>query len=158
MKNKYKVLIVILVLILAFLIGTFTSPVVREIITNNSSHDKTFQLFYSDVLVNGIKDTSVIEDKNTISFTTTLQNKGETYVLDYEVKNSSKNYSAEVKVTCTEGNDYVKVNNQFDTTKEMEPLEVRNGKLTLELIKTNADKEDKTFKVKCTIVEDAKEK
>ena len=53
MKKGYKALIVVLILIIVFLIGTFTSPVVREIITNKSA-DKTVQLFYSDVLINGI--------------------------------------------------------------------------------------------------------
>lgn len=157
MKKRYKVLIILLILILVFLIGTFTSPIVREIITNKSV-DKTVQLFYSDVTVNGIKDMSIIEDKDTISFATTLKEKGEKYILKYEIKNSSKNFSATVKVNCTEGNEYIKVTNEFDTTKEMKALETRKGELTLELLKQNAEKEPKTLKVKCTIVEDTKEK
>ena len=156
MKKGYKILIVVFVLVLAFLIGTFTSPVVREIIVNKSVTEA--QLFYSDVLVNGIKDMSVIEDNDTISFATVMKKKGEKYILDYEIKNRSKYFSATVNVKCTKGNEYIKVVNEFDTTKEMKALEVRKGQLTLELIKQNAEPEEKSFEVECTIKEVTKEK
>jgi len=155
MKKKYKVLIIVLVLLIAFLIGTFTSPMVREMISITSKSDPA-ELFYSDVLVNGIEDPTVIENDNTISFTAVLKKKGEKYVLDYKVTNSSKFLSADIEATCTKGNEYIEITNDFDTKKAMEPSEVRKGKLTLELLKQNPEKESKTYKVKCTIVENSK--
>lgn len=154
MKN-YKALIVILLLLIAFLIGTFTSPMVKEIMSVTSKN-KPAELFYSDVLVNGIEDPTVIENDNTLSFTTTFKKKGEKYILEYKVTNSSKFLSADVSATCTKGNEYLKITNDFDTSKSMEPSEIRKGKLTLELLKQNPEKESKSYKVKCTIVENSK--
>ena len=56
-----------------------------------NSNDKDFKVYYSNALVNGTQDLSVVVDETHLSFTTTLDTLGDTYILDYDVTNGSKN-------------------------------------------------------------------
>ena len=52
---------------------------------------------------------------------------------------------------CSEGNDYLTVTNEFDTTTNLEALKTRSVKLTLELKKSYAGEEDLDVTITCTI-------
>ena len=145
--TKKKIIIVVLVLVVILLLVSCTSPMVKEyIVTNNAPNP---EIIFTDVLVNGIKDNTIIEDDKTLNFTATLKDKGEKHILEYKVSNNSKKLKTKIKVTCTKDNEYLKINNEFDAPKELEPEETRNGILTVTLKKVTFEEQQQ--KVKCTI-------
>lgn len=145
--TKKKIIIIVLVIVVILLLVSCTSPIVKEyVVTRNEPNP---EIIFSDVLVNGIKDNTIIEDEKTLNFTTVLKDKGENHVLEYKVSNNSKKLKTKISVTCSESNDYLKINNEFDATKELEPGEVREGTLTVTLKKVTFEEQEQ--KVKCTI-------
>ena len=98
--------------------------------TKINPNNTDFKVYYSDASVNGTQNLSVIKDDTHISFNTTLDNLGENYILDYDVTNGSKNYDADLEMTCTGGNEYLSVTNEFDDETILEALATRSGKLT----------------------------
>ena len=149
MKKKKTLLLVVLLMAVGFAAVSTTLFINGQTKINANQDD--FNVYYSDALVNGVQDKSVIADDTHISFTTTLERLGEKYVLDYEVTNGSKNYDAELVMECTQGNEYLTVTNEFDTTTNLEALKTRSGKLTLELIKSYAGEEDLDVTITCEI-------
>lgn len=145
--TKKKIIIIILILVVILLLVSCTSPIVKEyIVTNNAPNP---EIIFTDVLVNGIKDNTIIEDDKTLNFTAILKDKGEKHILEYKISNNSKKLKSKVKVICTKDNDYLKITNEFDATKELEPEETREGILTVTLKKVTF--EEKEQKVKCTL-------
>ena len=149
MKKKKTLLLVVLLMAVGFAAVSTTLYINGQTKINANQDD--FNVYYSDALVNGIQDKSVIADDTHITFTTTLETLGEKYVLDYDVTNGSKNYDAKLVMECSEGNDYLTVTNEFDTTTNLEALKTRSGKLTLELIKSFAGDTDMDVTITCTI-------
>ena len=78
------------------------------------SSNNDFKVYYSDAFVNDNQDLSVVVDETHLSFSTTLDTLGESYVLDYDVTNGSKNYDADLEMVCTGGNEWLTVTNEFD--------------------------------------------
>ena len=148
MKRK-NMLLVVLLMAVGFAAVSTTLFINGQ--TKISANDDDFNVYYSNALVNGIQDLSVITDDTHISFTTTLETLGEKYVLDYDVTNGSKNYDAELVMECTQGNEYLTVTNEFDDSTNLEALKTRSGKLTLELIKSYAGDTDLDVTITCTI-------
>ena len=122
-----------------------------------NSNDKDFKVYYSNALVNGTQDLSVVVDETHLSFTTTLETLGDTYILDYDVTNGSKNYDADLEMTCTGGNEYLTVSNEFDTSSNLAALATRGGKLTLTQIKSNSG-DDINVTIDCNIKANAVER
>ena len=149
MRKKKTMLLVVLLMAVGFA-AVSTTLYINGQTKINANHDD-FNVYYSDAYVNGEQDKSVITDNTHISFTTELSTLGEKYVLDYEVTNGSKNYDAELVMECTEGNEYLTVTNEFDTTTNLEALKTRSGKLTLELKKSYAGDTDMDVTITCTI-------
>ena len=116
-------------------------------ITKNSND---FKVYYSDAYVNGEQDKSVIVDSTHISFATTMNTIGQKYVLDYEVTNGSKNYDSDLVMNCTGSNTYLSVTNEFDTETTLLAQNKRTGKLTVEMIKSNAG-DNFEVDITCTI-------
>ena len=146
---KKKILIVIILILLLLLLLLFASPIVREYINTNSKPNP--EIIFSDVLVNGIKDNTVLDDVRTLNFTATLKDKGEKYEIKYKVVNNSKKRKSTVEIKCSKETDLLLITNNFDTEKELDIGEVRDGVITVELKKVTM-KEEKQ-KVKCMIKE-----
>mgnify|MGYP003290330998 CR=1 FL=1 len=155
MKNKKSIFLVVLLLVVGFAAVSTTLYINGS--TNINPNQDDFNVYYSDAYVNGVQDKSVITDDTHISFTTELSTLGEKYVLDYEVANGSKNYDAELSMSCTSSNDYLKITNDFDDETILEARNTRNGTLTLELKKSNAG-EDLNVSIDCTISANAVER
>ena len=149
MKRKKTMLLVVLLMAVGFAAVSTTLYINGQTKINANQDD--FNVYYSDALVNGVQDLSVVTDDTHISFTTTLETLGEQYVLDYDVTNGSKNYDAELEMTCTAGNEYLTVTNEFDTDENLAALATRSGKLTLELIQSYAGETDMEVTIECTI-------
>lgn len=146
---KKKILIIIIIILIILILLLFSSPVVRESII--TKHKPNPEIVFSDVIVNGIKDPTIIEDEKTLSFTATLKSKGEKYKIEYKVTNNSKKLKSKVEIDCSKDTDFLKITNEFDSDKELEIGEVRNGELTIELKKVAMKEEQQT--VKCVIKE-----
>ena len=149
MKKRKSILLIVLLMAVGFAAVSTTLYINGQTKINANQDD--FNVYYSNALVNGVQDLSVVESETVLTFTTTLSTLGETYELDYEVTNGSKNYDAELTMECTQGNDYLTVTNEFDTDTNLEALQTRSGKLTLELIKSYAGSEDLDVTITCTI-------
>ena len=155
MKNRKSILLVVLLLAVGFAAVSTTLYINGS--TNINPNQNDFNVYYSDAYVNGVQDKGVITDDTHIVFETELSALGEKYVLDYEVANGSKNYDAELEMECTEGNEYLTVTNEFDDETILEAKDLREGKLTLELKKSNAG-EDIDVTIMCTISANAIER
>ena len=108
-------------------------------------------------MVNGIEDNSVVVDDTHLAFKTTLDTLGQSYVLDYDVTNSSKQYDAQLTMNCTGGNEYLTVVNSFDTVNNLLATDTRRGKLTLTLAKSYSGA-DMDVEIVCTLGANAVER
>ena len=154
MKKK-GLLIALLLMAVGFAAVTTTLVINSTSILKKNTDD--FKVYYSDALVNGTQDLSVVVDDTHLSFKTTLDTLGQTYVLDYDVTNSSKNYDAKLKMNCTGGNEWLTVVNTFNTTDNLLATDTRSGKLTLTLAKSYTGS-DLDVEIECTIDADAIER
>ena len=155
MKKK-TILLVVLLLAVGF--AAVTTTLFINGTTNIGTNKDDFDVYYSKAKVNGVEDNSVITDDTHIVFTKEMKKVGETYVLDYDVTNGSRNYDASLTMTCTESNEYLSVTNVFDTDTNLPATETRSGKLTIELIKGYVGETTKEVTIECTISANAVER
>ena len=154
MRKKY-LLIGLLFIAIGFAAVTTTLVINGTSTIKKNSDD--FKVYYSDALVNGNQDLSVVVDDTHLSFKTTLDTLGQTYVLDYDVTNSSKIYDAQLTMNCTGGNEYLTVVNSFDTVHNLFATDTRRGKLTLTLAKSYSGA-DMDVEIVCTLGANAVER
>ena len=117
--------------------------------TKVASHLDDFDVYFSETHENGVLNNNLIKDKKHIVFEAELSKVGDVYKLEYEVTNASKNYDVDITLNVPNGNEYIKVTNDFDTSV-MEARSARVGMLTLELLKGVT--EEKSFEFEMTIV------
>ncbi len=114
-----------------------------------ASNQADFDVYFSKAIENGVEKNDLIQDKTHISFTTELKGIDDTYVLEYEVTNASKNYDANLVMNCLGGNEYLRVENKFDTNEILPARTTRKGLLTLTVIKSVM--EEKSISISCEI-------
>ena len=151
-------MIFLVVLLLAVGFAAITTTLFINGTTNIGTNKEDFEVYYSKAKVNGVEDNAVITDDTHIVFTQEMKKVGETYVLDYDVTNGSRNYDAALTMTCTESNEYLNVTNVFDTDANLPATETRTGKLTIELIKGYVGETTKEITIECTINANAVER
>jgi len=115
-----------------------------------------FDVYFSKAIENGKENNSLIVDKTHIAFKGELSNVEETYDLRYTVTNGSKNYDSNVTINCTGGNDYLRVENNFDITDSLKSGENREGVLSIQVIKSTT--EEVTAEIACEIKGNALER
>ena len=126
MKNKY-----IFLMCLVFMVVGYASVSTTLSLSNNTDIANIlseFDVYFSDVKINGEQNYSPVEDSNTLIFAPDFSD-GD-YVLEYDVTNSSKNYDADVEVICTSDNNNVSIKNEFSNSV-LEATETRKGKVTV---------------------------
>ena len=84
MRRKYLIIALIL---MAIGFATVTTTLLINGRTMLRVNEADFVVYYSDAYVNGNQDLSVVVDETHLSFSTTLDTLGQTYVLDYDVTN-----------------------------------------------------------------------
>ena len=112
MKNKY-----IFLMCLVFMVVGYASVSTTLSLSNNTDIANIlseFDVYFSDVKINGEQNYSPVEDSNTLIFAPDFSD-GD-YVLEYDVTNSSKNYDADVEVICTSDNNNVSIKNEFSNS------------------------------------------
>ena len=146
--RRSSVLLTILFLTIGF--ATISTTLIIRGGANIGINEDDFNVYFSDVKVNGIRDLSVVVNERELEFSTTMKIKNEKYVVEYDVTNGSKNYDAKLEMTCTGSNDYLSVNNEFDTSSNLLASETRSGKLTITLEEQYTGRE-LNAKISCTI-------
>ena len=147
MKRK-SILLIVLIMAIGFAAISTTLYINGSSKINPNQED--FDVYFSDAYVNEIQDLSIIVEDRIIEFTTTFEGLGQKYLLDYEVTNGSKNYDAELVMSCTSNSEYLTVTNEFDTDTILTARDSRLGRLTIEQTKSYAG-DDIEVTIACTI-------
>lgn len=153
--------IMILVLLLTIGFATVSTTLILNGTVKVSENSKDFDVYFSNSIEDGVENKKLIKDDIHLEFTKEMSLVGETYELEYDVTNGSRNYDADITINCTKTNEYVSVINEFDTTSYLKATETRRGKLTIELLKPyigTTEKPTKDINISCEIVVTDKER
>lgn len=148
-KVKYLIPVVILFLTIGFASVNSSLSMNGDTIVNSDIDD--FNVYFSNVLVNGERDLSIVQSSTQLDFSTILEDLGNTYVIEYEITNGSSAFDANVSINCSDSNEYLEVSNDFDSEEPIETKQSRVGTLTLKKIKVNAG-EIINNRVSCSIL------
>lgn len=140
MKNKNYVLLIILLMVVGFA-SVATTLIINGTAKVGANTDE-FDVYFSNASVNGVENKRVIKSPKVINFSNDMTLKDETYTLDYDVTNGSKNYDANITINCTASNEYLEITNTFDTTESLKATATRSGKLVVKVIKPYAGTEE----------------
>lgn len=151
---KKEILFTILFLTIG--IATVTTNIIINGTTPINKNPDDFLVYFSDVMVNGTQDLSLVENKQKLIFTGEFISIGDKKTISYSVTNASKNYDAEVNINCTKSTNYLNITNTFDTTISLTARSTKTGTLTIEL--KNVVIEETIEEVTCTIEANAVER
>ena len=155
MKNlKREILFTLLFITIG--IAVVTTNVVVNMSTPIASNTDDFLVYFSDVKVNGTQDLSLVRNEKQLVFAGEFSAVGDKKVISYDVTNASQNYDANITINCTKSNDYLIINNSFDTDNVLGARSTRTGTLSVEL--KNAVSEEILQDVTCTIEANAVER
>ena len=156
--RKKNIIVLVILLVIGF--ASITSTLVIRGNLRVGINDKDFDVYFSKAIENSIENKKLIKDDTHISFTKDMSLKGETYELEYDVTNGSRNYDADIKINCTESNEYIRVENEFDESEVLEATKTRRGVLRIEVVKpyNGSEEETKNIEITCTIVGSALER
>ncbi len=132
MKRKSILLLAIIFMSIGF--ASVSTVLYLNGQTDIASNISDFDVYFSKSYENGVENNALIKDKTHIAFSTELKKIDETYILDYEVTNASKQYDTNVTMNCTGGNEYIRVTNEFETNEVLPARTIRPGKLTLTVL------------------------
>ena len=147
--------IMILVLLLAIGFAAVSTTLTLNGTLNIGENTQDFDVYFSKSIEDGVENKKLIKDDTHLEFTKDMSLVGDTYTLEYDVTNGSRNYDAEITINCTESNEYLSVTNEFDTTSNLLATETRRGKLTIEVLKPYVGTESeptKDISITCEIV------
>ena len=148
MKNlKYQIFFT--TLFIAIGIAAVTTNLTSNVSTPIVSNQNGFLVYFSDVKANGEQDIFLVKNEKELIFESIFSAVGDKKVIDYDVTNASMDYDAEIIISCTESNKYLKITNSFDEKNNLTAKSTKSGILTVELI--NAVSETASYEVQCTI-------
>ncbi len=153
--------VLILVILLAVGFAAVSTTLIINGTLNIAANENDFHVYFSNAIENGVENKNLIKDDTHIAFSQNMSLIGEKYILDYDVTNGSRNYDADLKMNCTESNEYLKVTNEFDEETNLSATETRTGKLTVEVLKAYVGTEEeptKDIEITCEIVANAVER
>ena len=134
--KRMKIEIFVTLLFIVVGIAAVTTNLVIQGNTDIVSNTDDFLVYFSNVLVDGVKDTSLIENEQKLVFGYEFSLVGDKKTITYDVTNASKNYDAEISINCTDSTEYIKVTNTFDTDNILLARGTRQGTLVVELKKS----------------------
>ncbi len=149
MKRRSVLLLGMLFLVVGF--AAVTSTLVINGNARIASNDDDFDVYFSASFENGKKKNSLIKDDTHIVFDYDISMIGETYTLEYDVTNGSREYDASVSINCTNSTEYLGITNEFDEETNLLATETRKGTLKIELVKAYVG-ETTDVEVSCEIV------
>ncbi len=154
-RNK-KMIMVLAITLMAIGFAAVSTTLILNGQTYVASNQADFDVYFSKAVENEVENNTLIQDKTHLAFETELTGLDETYILDYEVTNASKNYDANLTMNCVGGNEYIRVENNFDISKPLLSKEKRTGKLTLTVIQVPL--EEVSVSISCEIKGNAVER
>lgn len=143
--------VVVLIIMLAVGFAAVSATLVINGVVKLAFNEKDFDVYFSDATLNGEKKSEFISsDGKTLDFTTNVLNVvGDQATVYYEITNASREYDAQVKLTCDEfNNEYVSFTNVLNA-EVIKAGEKEDGVLVAELM--NATVEDKEVRLTCQI-------
>ena len=149
--NKIKYVIGILLL---FMVIGFATVTVTLSINGNAkilSDLDQFKVYFSDVKLNGSQDLSLVKSETKLEFELEMSTIGTNEIIKYDVTNASTMFDANITISCTDGDEYLSVINEFDTSNLLAST-TRTGILTLKKLKSNASELDKNYMITCNII------
>ena len=146
-KMKYFVSFLLLFVIIGFASVSITLSIKGN--TKILSDVADFKVYFSDVKVGGKSDFSLVKSETELEFSLEFGKIGSTEVITYDVTNGSSVFDAVLNISCSQGNEYLSVVNQFDASN-LGALETRRGILTLKKLKSNMNL-DLDYSVSCVI-------
>ncbi len=152
---KRKNILVLAILLMAIGFAAVSTTLFINGNTNVASNTQDFDVYFSKTYENGVENNTLIQDKTHITFEANLKEIDEVYELKYEVTNASKNYDVSVSINVPNGNEYLRVTNDFDTSNLLART-TREGILTLKVIKGVT--EEIQFPIEITITVNAVER
>lgn len=150
--KKNKILLIVLLMVIGF--AAVSTTLVLNGTLNIGFNNPEFDVYFSNAIENGVENKKLIKDDTHIEFTKDMTLKDETYTLDYDVTNGSKNYDASLTINCTESNEYIEITNVFDTDTNLLATETRSGTLTIKVVKPYVGTEEeptKSIEISCSI-------
>jgi len=135
-KTKYLIGFLLLFMIVGFAAISVTLSI-RGTTTVASTLDD-FKVYFSNVLIDGEQDFSVVRNETELYFDILIEEVGDTHNIVYDVTNGSKYYDAQLSINCTTSNEYLNIVNNIDTSTNLLSKETRQGTLSLTKIKTIA--------------------
>ncbi len=152
---KRKSILVLSIILMSIGFAAVSTTLFLNGNTNVASNTQDFDVYFSKAYENGIENNTLIQDKTHITFTANLKEIDEVYELKYEVTNASKNYDVSVSINVPNGNEYLQVTNDFDTSNLLART-TREGILSLKVIKGVT--EEIQFPIEITITVNAVER
>lgn len=124
-KLKYEILFIILFMTVG--IAAVSSNLLINGSTSIESNQNDFLIYFSDVKVNGVQDLSLVEDEATLVFNGEFSVVGDKKEITYDVTNASKNYDADIEISCTQSTSYLTITNDFDVESNLSARSTRSG-------------------------------
>ncbi len=149
MKRK-GIIIALTLMSIGFALVTATLTINGVINLGFDAED--FDVYFSDAYLNEEQHKEFItQDGKNITFQTTLKSINERSILKYEVMNNSKQYDAEVTISCTPENDeLLTITNNIDSTT-ITAQSKKEGNLTITLKKSVVEDISKDINCQLTI-------
>ncbi len=102
---KKEIFFILLFMVIG--IAVVTTNVVGNMSTSINQNPDDFLVYFSDVKVDGNQDLSLVRSEKELVFNGEFSAVGDKKVISYDVTNASKNYDANVSISCTESNTYL---------------------------------------------------
>ena len=157
MYKKKMMLLTILLMAVGF--ATLATTLIINGSTIISENSTDFKVLFTNAILDGVEDNSVITDDTHIVFDTKeLKNIGDKSTLVYTISNRSRNYDADITMNFfPETTEYIRVTNSLESDS-IEALDDIRGTLTIELIKGYAGENTLEESVSVEIEATAKER
>ena len=148
-KMKYVIGIFLLFMVIGFATVTVSLSLSGNARLTGDIGD--FKVYFSDVKMNDEQNLRLVKSETEIMFDVLLQEIGTTYKISYDVTNASSMFDANLSVSCTQGDEYVLVTNDFDSST-LPALTTRTGDLTIKKLKAYGSDTNKDYTITCSIV------
>ncbi len=161
MKKKCLIFVVVALLLVGFASVATTLVINGSFIVGENKND--FKIIFTNASLNGNENQAFIsEDKKSIHFVTDeLKNINDEVTLEYEVSNTSRNYDADVQISCHYKENGVNLNSILNL--ELAPLDMKvlAGESKSGMVKvtmTRLATEDADVELVCDLVSNALER
>lgn len=161
MKKKCLIFVVVALLLVGFASVATTLVINGSFIVGENKND--FKIIFTNASLNSNEEQAFIsEDKKSIHFVTSeLKNVNDTATLEYEVSNTSRNYDADVQISCHYKESEINLSGLLDLEFVPSDMVVLAGESKSGMVKvtmTSLSTEDVDVELVCELVANALER